>query len=260
MALPNQKTFLQMQQEISEIVKRITYPNTLQDGQDSPGLTRLQQIINDAYSQIATEKDWRWRFYDGYNFNTVVGQQTPYTMPDDCAEILDMTIPAYQQRLWATEYYQWITNYPGQYTNYGPTKPWTYIPAAYSGNNNLQVYLFPAADAPSNGTGAYSVHVPYLKRPLVLVNPTDIPNCPPEFQDLVISRAICNAFRYLGDPQYKMWDDAFGAPTLPSRRYSEMWVRNQKFAEALANLRNNRNEWAFTSALDINRVLFSYGG
>lgn len=257
--LANQKTFLQIQQQISEIVLKTTYPNVAADGVDQPGLTRLKQIINDAYTEVCTEVSWRWRFYDGYSFNTVEGQQTPYTMPDDCEEILDVTIPFFQQRLWATEYSQWITNYPGTYTNYANAKPWAYIPAREASNNAWQIYLFPAADAPA-GSGNYSVKVVYMKRALPLTANSDVLICPPEFQDIVINRAILKTYQFLGDARWQAYDDSPKADTFAARRYSDQWVKDRTFAEAVSYWRDIRTERAFTAALDINRVLFSYGG
>ena len=257
--LQNQKTLLQIQQQISALLFKVPYPLTAQDGVQTPGLTQITGFINDAYNEVVGERDWRWRFVDTYNFNTVAGQQTPYPMPDDCDEIIDVTIPLFQQRLWATEYSQWITNYPGQYTNYADAKPWAYIEAPFDATNHVQIYLFPAADAPVPA-GSYSVHVPYMKRATNLALPTDILICPPEFQDLIINRAVKKAYLFLGDPKWEAYDDAPGSPTFAARRYDEMWVKNSKFAEALAYWRNIREERSFTASLDINRVLFSYGG
>ncbi len=257
--LSNQKTFLQIQQQISEICFKAVYPNTVEDGVNQPGLTRLKQIINDAYAEVTTEVAWRWRFYDGYTFNTVVGQTTPYDLPDDCEEILDVTIPQYQQRLWATEYSQWITNYPGNYTNYANAKPWAYIPARMASNNAWQIYLFPAADAASP-TGFYTVLVPYMKRALPMVADTDIMICPPEFQDIIINRAIMKTYQFTADPKWQAYDDSAGSDTFAARRYSIDWIKNANFAEALNYWRNIRQERSFTASLDINRVLFSYGG
>ena len=263
MALANQKTFLQIQQEISEVCLKTTYPNTAQDGKTTPGLTRLNQIINDAYSEICTEVDWQWRFKDTYSFNTVEGQQL-YTMPDECADIIDMLIPLFQQRLRTLVYSQWITNYPGKYTNYANTKPWAYIQAPYAqvggpgSPNALQIYLFPAADA-SPAAGYYSVNVAYMVRPTNLVNPTDVLICPPEFQDMVINRAIYKMFKYLKDKTWEEYDDS-SQSTPCGLRYSKLWIANTRFAEQVAYWRNIRNEVAFTSSFDINRVLFGYGG
>jgi hypothetical protein len=255
--LANQKTLLQIQQQLSALLFKLPYPVTAQDGVQTPGQTELLGFINDAYNEICGEKDWRWRFVDTYNFPTVAGQQTPYAMPDDCSDVIDVTIPFYQQRLWATEYSQWITNYPGQYTNYANAKPWSYIQAPYDATNHIQLYLFPAADAPP--TGAYQVHVAYMKRPTNLANPGDIMICPPEFQDLVINRAIMKGYLFLGDPKWEAYNDQTDS-TFAGMRYSQMWVANSKFAEALAYWRNIREERSFTASLDINRVLFSYGG
>lgn len=257
--LNNQKTFLQIQQEISELVLKTTYPNVAVDGQTQPGLTRLKQIINDAYTEVSTEVAWRWRFFDGYSFNTVAGQITPYVMPDDCEEILMVTIPLFQQRLWATEYSQWVTNYPGTFTNYANAKPWSYIPAPVAGNNAQEIYLFPAADAPVPA-GSYSVKVVYMKRVPPLVNNGDYMICPPEFQDAVIDRAIAKTYKFIGNEHWQTYDDSPAEDTPAARRYSALWVKDQNFAEAVKYLRDMKTERAFTASLDINRVLFSYGG
>ena len=263
--LSNQKTFLQIQQEISERVFKKTYPTVVEDGADQPGLTRLKQIINDAYTEISSERPWRWRFYDGYTFQTVPGQTAPYALPDNCEELLLVTIPQYQQRLWATEYSQWITNYPGGYTNYSPTKPWTYIPAPSASvetptaNNASQIYLFPAADG--NQGANYVVKAAYMIRVLPLVNNGDVLICPPEFQDLVISRALHKAYEFTANTEkMAIYADGAGTNAPAARRYDTMWMKDQKWAEAVNYLRDIRTERAFTAALDINRVLFSYGG
>lgn len=257
--LSNQKTFLQVQQQLSELVLKTTYPNVAADAVTQPGLTRLKQIINDAYAEITSEVDWRWRFIDTYTFPTVAGQQTPYVMPDDCEDLLWVTIPFFQQRLWATEYSQWLTNYPGGYTNYANAKPWSYIQAPDAANNEMQIYLFPAADAPVPA-GAYTVKIGYMRRVTPLVLDADVMVCPPEFQDLVINRAILKTYQFLGDPKWQTYDDSPESDTFAARRYSAMWVKNQVFAEAVSYWRDIRTERAFTASLDINRVLFSYGG
>ena len=256
-ALSNQKTFLQIQQQISETVLKQAIASDSTPTQ--PTLTRLKQIINDAYTEVTTEVAWRWRFYDGFTFNTVVGQQTPYALPDDCEEILDVTIPLYQQRLWATEYSQWITNYPGNYTNYANAKPWSYIPARTAANNAWQIYLFPAADG-SAQAGYYTVLVPYLKRALLLSADADVMICPPEFQDIIINRAIMKTYQFLDDPKWQTYDDSAESDSMAARRYNNVWVKNANFAEAVSYWRDIRQERAFTASLDINRVLFSYGG
>ena len=256
--LSNQKTFLQIQQQISETVLKTVYPGVAKDGVTQPGLTRLKQIINDAWTEFSSEVDWRWRFSDTFTFQTVPGQQTPYKMPDNCETLLWMTIPLYQQRLWATEYSQWLTNYPGGYTNYAPTKPWTYIPAPESGNNEMQVYIFPEADSPQNGN--YVIKIGYMIRVVPLVADTDFLTCPPEFQDAVINRAIMKAYQFIGDEKWQAYDDSPEADTFAARRYSSLWVKNGEFAEAVSYWRDIRTERAFTASLDINRVLFSYGG
>lgn len=256
--LNNQKTFLQIQQQISEQVLKKDYPNVVQDNYDQPGLTRLKQIINDAYTEISTEVAWRWRFIDTFTFPTVPGQQTPYAMPDDCEELLWVTIPLFQQRLWATEYSQWLTNYPGGYTNYANAKPWSYIEAPFAANNATQIYLFPAADAPAGAN--YIVKIGYMKRVPLLVNDGDYMICPPEFQDAVIDRAIRKVYEFLADPKQSIYDDRPEAQTPAANRLSSLWIKNANFAEAVSYWRNIRQERAFTASLDINRVLFSYGG
>lgn len=258
-ALTNQKTLLQIQQEISETCFKKNYPNTVLDVEDQPGITRLTQLINDAYQEFSTEYAWSWRFVENGALQTVAGQQTPYDLADNCEELLWMTIPLYQQRLWATEFAQWLTNYPGLYTNYGNAKPWTYIEAPYAQNNGKQVYLFPAADGGTNGAG-YQVQYGYMARVPLLVNPTDTIQAPPEYQDAIINRAILKTWRFVGDARAAMYDDSPGKDTYASRRYNNLWIKNQKFAEAVNFWRNIRVERAFTSAMDINRVLFSYGG
>ena len=191
----------------------------------------------------------------------MAGQTAPYTLPDNCEELLFVTIPLFQQRLWATEYSQWLTNYPGGYTNYANAKPWSYIPAptvvvggGAPGFNASQIYLFPAADQ------VYTVKAGYMVRVAPLVNNGDYMICPPEFQDAVIDRAIAKAYRHIGDEKWQTYDDSAESDTMAARRYSKLWVNDQKWAEAVSYLRDIRTERAFTASLDINRVLFSYGG
>ena len=253
-ALTNQKTFLQVQQELSETILKTAYPSVAEDGVTQPGLTRLKQIINDAYMEIVSEQPWRWRFDDTYTFQTVPGQITPYALPDTCEELLWVTIPLYQQRLWATEYSQWLTNYPGGYTNYANAKPWSYIEAPKAANNAIQLFLFPGADQ------AYTVKIGQMKRITLLTADDAVLQCPPEFQDAVISRAMAKTYKFLGDDRWKEYDDSAQSDSPAARRYSSLWVKDQKFAEAISFWRDIRTERSFTAALDINRVLFSYGG
>ncbi len=241
-----------------QIIEQVSYQCLKQsalDGVTTPGLDRIMQIINDAYSEIVTEYPWRWRFNPSGALVGVVGQTAPYPLAPDCEELLFVLIPQFQMRLWATEYSQWMTNYPGLYTNYGNAKPWSYIEAPFAiGGQTQQLYLFPAPDQP------YNLQYGYLSRPVPLVNMTDTIACPPEFQDLIINRAIFKTFEFLNDARRNAFDDSAKSDTPHARRLSIMWMKDQKWAEAVNYLRDIRQERAFTSAMDINRVLFAYGG
>lgn len=244
--LAGQKTFLDVQQQISELVLR----KTIADTSTQPTLTRLKAIINDAYLEVCTEVEWSWRFKDSGTFNTVANQTTPYVMPDTVEEVFWMTIPAYQQKLWYASYGQWLVNYPGKFTNVSATKPWAYIEGEKASNNALQFYLFPQA------AQVYTVNYGYMLRITPLSGDTDIMICSPEMQDIVVNRAIRKVFEYLKDAAWQLYDDAPDKDTQASRRYSAVWQRDQHFTDWVATFRNMRAENAFTSTTDINRQLF----
>jgi hypothetical protein len=171
-------------------------------------------------------------------------------MPDAAEEVIFMTIPANQQRLRYGAYSQWIANYPGKYTNMGNTKPWAYIESPEASNNALQYYLFPAADQ------VYTISIGYMKRITLLSGDTDIMICPPEFQDIVINRAICKCYQYLKDDTWMLYDDGPDGKSFAARRYTDMWIKNQSFADWVGTFRSAKIEQQLSSQADLNRQLF----
>lgn len=248
MALPGQKQFLQIQQEISQLVLR----KTIADSTTVPSLTLVKQLYNDAYIELCSERDW-WFMFNYATFNTVSGQATPYVMPDNVAEVRSMAIPAAQQKLRFATWDMWVTNYPGRYTSVGNTRPWAYIPANPAGDNALEYFLFPAAD--SNNGANYTVEYGYKQRITPLVGDTDTPIIPVEFQQCVINRALEKCFRNINDPRWEIYSDRTDGTEAKSRA-DAMWLKNEQFNDYVARFRNYEAENAFSAITDLNRFLF----
>lgn len=252
MTIQGQKTFVTMQQDISQIALKTPYG---QVAPSSGSVTNIlvKELINDAYMEICSERDW-WFMFNYAGFTTVPFQVLPYIFPDNVQEIRYMTIPAYQQKLKYATFEQWIVNYPGRYTNVGPTKPWAYIPGPPAVDNALQYFLFPTADA-NNGNN-YNVEYGFKQRIVPLANDYDFPIIPAEFQQVIINRALEKLFRIMNDPRQETYSDGEGMNTDANRRYNAFWLKNEQFTDYVAKFRNYETENAFVSSTDINRQLF----
>jgi len=247
--LQGQKTFIQMQDQIAQTTQRTTAALA-----QKPNQADIKRFINDAYIAICSERDW-WFMFNIATFSTVLGQQTPYVMPDTVMQVFYMTIPANQQKLKFATFGKWLVNYPGRYTNVGNTRPWAYIEGPEASNNALQYYIFPAAD--SNNGNNYTVEYGYKTRITLLSADSDISVIPPEFSQCIVNRALEAIFRELNDERWEIYfDNKDDKSNDATRRMNAMWLKHEQFNDYVATFRNIELENAFVSSTDLNRALF----
>ncbi len=246
--LPGTKTFLQFQQEAAEIC--INQPNFVTGAVNptNPNLARFKQFFNDSYREICARMDW-WFLFDIRNFNTVVGQITPFAMPDDARELMYMTIPSRQQKLRKSGFSNWLINYPGRFSNVGNTLPWAYVEGERAANNALQYYLFPASDQ------IYTCEIGIKIRITDLVADADIMIIPPEFQNVAQNEAIRKTFQKINDNRWKEYD-YMKKDTPAYELYSAMWLKAEQEDDYVNRFRNLDIEIGLAGANDINRELF----
>jgi hypothetical protein len=190
MALPNQKTFLQFQQEISREVLSLSIAGT----DDRPNLTEVKQFINDAQHDICNIADWSW-LYRETTFNTVQGQTTPYypLTSTGLAQVEWMTIPSLYRRLSPMSMRDYVARYPGRYTNQSPGIP-SFYAESYNDSSNQMGYLL----GPGPADAVYSVSVGYKLLPSVMSADGDTPVVPSPYQNLIKYKALTDIYRMLG--------------------------------------------------------------
>lgn len=191
MALPNQKTFLQFQQEIAREVLGLDIATTT----DRPSLAEVKQFINDAYQEVCAMTDWGWLYREG-TFNTAIGQQTPYTPitgTTGTAEVLWMTIPAENRRLAPMSSRDYINLYPSGYSNFSNGIPTFYV-ESYNDSSNQMSYLL----GPCPADDVYTIKFAYKLVPSVMTSDGAVPVVPAPYQNLIKYKALIDIYRFLG--------------------------------------------------------------
>lgn len=244
--IPGQKTFLEIQQEISEEALSMT----LADSTSRPTLTRLKQMINDAEREICNAFPFSFMFRES-TFPTVVGQTTPYGVSATAQEILFMEIQAKQQSLVWMDYNTWAKVYPGGYTNFSNSIPGWYIPAPpdvdAADQNTLQYYIFPAADQ------IYTVTYGFQLACANMSATTDLPIIPARYQHVLIELAKAKVWKFLGQGSKPNYEDSMA---LFKQEYAKMIILDQRVEECSWRFRFRRDEILRSGINNIDRVLW----
>ncbi len=226
MTIPGQKTFLQIQQEISEEILDLTIATT----ETRPTLSRLKQIINDRHRMICTAWSWWWMYRED-TFPTVANQTTPYFPGSEYQEIQWMTIPAYQRKLAWLDMAAWEAFAPGRFSSYGPGIPENYIPGTPDTDQGFGYFLFPAANQ------VYTVNFGAKLRCPDMTADADKPLLLADWQDLLLNGAKMDVLKFFGvDPS---------TPRFQS--YADMYNTRMQYA-ILEDQRTEENSWRFRSA------------
>jgi hypothetical protein len=207
--LANQKTFAQIQQEISQEVLGLTIATS----DTRPTLTLLKQYINDAYSEVCTSWDWSWLYRNDKTFNTVIGQTTAYAVDSAAGEVLSMRIPAKYQTLTFMPYADWVKGQPGGYTNLQNAIPRFYIPAPPASDGTLQFYL-----GPEPASEVMTVAYDYRLRVTALSADGDYPVVPSDWQNLIKLKALVMVYTLLGDGAVERMQNR-------QQQYMDLWQR-----------------------------------
>lgn len=249
MALPNQKTFLNFQEELSyEVLGKIA--GAVAGDDDRPSLTQIKQHINDAYQRVCASHDWSWLYRES-TFSTVVDQTTPYTLTISgaaVAEVMWMTIPAKNRRLAPVSQASYRAHYPSGYTNQGSGIPQFYVETYNDANNELSFLL-----GPSKADDVYTVNFGYKLVPGVMSTDGAVPVVPAQWQELIKLRALMDIYRALGPGSKERYEDTkaeFGA------LWAQAWLQDQSRGEFVRAMRDKQREAALYSA-DANSVLWN---
>lgn len=227
--LAGQKTFLEIQQEVSE---NVLGNAVLADTRSNPTLTQVKRFINDAHREICSKRNWYF-LYKEANFNLVKDQTTAHTLPDDVQELYGITIPSEEIRLGETSLDSFNRALPGRYTDQESGQPYSYVKAPIASNGAMQVYIWPAPQE------NYTARITYKARISNLSDPTDIPLIPPEWQDVLISLASGKAVMKKGSDNSNELAKVYYE--LYESRYADMWVHNEAMSEYIKGI---VAEWA----------------
>lgn len=247
MALPGQKTFVQIQAELGEqILGTQTGTSPYWDTTTRPTLARVQQLINDAYRELMSKTEW-WFLFRVFNFSTVVGQTTPYALDPTADEVMYMTIPGKQLKLSWMANSDWHVIFPGGYTNMANMLPTFYIPGPPNSSTNVLQFYLGAGPADQVYTVEYGAKV----RVADLSADSDVPLIRPEWQDVLILGAKIKVFDWLGDITRLQEVKA-----LYDERLRQMWKFDQETEESSWRMRDAYSEMAYSPYTDVNRALF----
>lgn len=237
MTIPGQKTFLEIQQEISQEI----LDKDIADTESRPTLTRLKQIINDRQRMILTAWSWWWMYRED-SFNTVIGQTTPYYPGPEYQEVQWMTIPAQQRRIPWLSMADFETLYPGRYTSYGNAVPFNYIPAPPDADQGLGYYLFPGANQVYTVAFGAKLRVPNMTLD------ADTPLIPADWQDLLLNGAKMDVLKFFGtntgEPRYKNYEQMYNS------RFQQAILEDQRTEENVWRFRSAKMERAMSAATD----------
>lgn len=247
MTIPGQKTFLQIQQEISEEILDISIATS----ETRPTLTRLKQIINDRHRMICTAWSWWWMYRED-SLNTVVNQQTPYYIGSEYQEVQWMAIPAKQRRVVWMSMADFETLYPGRYSQYGPTVPFNYIPAPPDTDQGFGYFLYPAADQIYNVTFGAKLRVPDM------TSDSDTPILIADWQDLLLNGAKMDVLKFFGtnagEPRYLNYKSMYDT------RMNQAILEDQRTEENVWRFRDARIERAMSAASDYRQGVWMTDG
>lgn len=245
--IPGQKTYLEIQQEISEEVMS----EALATSTSRPNLARLKTMINDAQREICNGFAFSFMFRET-SFPTVVGQQTPYAVGSTAQEILFMAIRSKQQGIVWMDYNSWEKSYPGGYTAFANSIPTYYIPAPVdtdaADQNTLQYYLFPAADE------IYTVSIGYQLACANMSATTDLPIIPARYQHVLILLAKAKVWDFLGQGAKANYESTYAQF---QREYAKMIILDQRVEECSWRFRFRSLETLRASINNINFVLWN---
>ncbi len=247
MALAGQKTFLQIQAQLgSQILGTQGGTSPFFDTESRPTLAEAKTLINDAYREVCSYRDW-WFLFREFTFNTVVGQKTPYAVDPTAEQLMMMSIPSRQLKISWMAYSDWKVTFPGGYTNMANMLPTFYIPAPPDPTTNGLAYYL----GPGPADQVYSVQYGAKLRISDLVGDTDLPLIRPEWQDVFILKAKWKIFDWLGDMARVQ-----ETKTLYDMRMNEMWKFDQETEESSWRMRDALSEMAYSPYTDVNRALF----
>lgn len=247
MALPGQKTFVQIQAQLgSQILGTQAGTTPYFDTTTRPTLAEAKQLINDAYRELVSKAEW-WFLFRELTFATVVGQTTPYGLDQTADEVMWMTIPAKQLKLSWMANSDWKVIFPGGYTNMANMLPTFYIPAPPDSTTNVLQFNL----GPGPADQIYTVRYGFKVRVTDLSADSDVPVVRPEWQDVIILGAKIKIFDWLGDMARVQETKA-----LYDERLRQMWKFDQETEESSWRMRDAYSEMMYSPYTDVNRALF----
>lgn len=246
MTQPGQKSFLEIQQEVSDEILSMTIADT----SSRPTLTALKRIINDAYRDVCSSWTWWW-MYTETTLTIVANQTTPHYMDASLEDVMYINIASLQRKLgWMSET-DWRVTYPGGFTNYGASPPWAYIPTIPNSDGSLGYYIFPKADQ------NYTAQVGGKLRVANLSADADVPKIPAQWQGLLLNLAKNYALKFQGisssDSRREGYLNDF------KDMWNRAWLEDQRMEESVWRFRNAEAERAQAAASDFTRGVWMQG-
>ncbi len=247
MPLAGQKTFVQIIAQLGgQILGTQGGTTPYFDTGTRPTLAEVKTLINDAYREVVSEREW-WFLFREFTMPTVVGQTTAYAVDVTADQVVFMAIPARQLRLSWMTYNDWKVMWPGAYTNMANMLPKFYTPAPPNATTNgLQFYI-----GPGPADQIYTIQYGAKLRITDLSADADVPLIRPEWQDVFILKAKMKVFDWLGDMPRVQETKA-----LYDERMRQMWKFDQETEESSWRMRNYVDEQSYAPFTDVNRALF----
>lgn len=227
-ALDGQRTFLQLQQAVSQIIFGQTFASTA----TNPTLSQVKEKLNEYYRNIFRKQPWKWA-YGQSTFTTSQGTKL-VTFPDNVQKVWALEI---QGNNWYLQYVpnnKFFRGYPGAWQTMGQNQPYIYTDAPPASNNALQIDLFPTPDA------TYTVYYQFQKRLTSLSADGDYSIIPPEYENALIYGAAKDLLANLADTRAGYYSDQY------KEIMSEMWMneeRNLDYMDAAMSPEVNGTQW-----------------
>ena len=195
MALPGQKTFLELQNEIAVNV----FAQAAAGTNTNPTLSTIKNIINKWYKRFFDQHKWIWAQKET-TFPTVANQ-VRYILPDDTLKIITMQIRNLVRDIREIDRDRFIKDYPGGWTTITAAVPlvYMYAPPVASGTskNALQVDMWPYPDQ------IYTITMDYMARFTPMSLDTDVPVIPPEYDPVLVHGPLSEIMQMLGDARWE---------------------------------------------------------
>jgi hypothetical protein len=144
--------------------------------------TDIIGFLNDVQNDVSNEYDLKF-FEKTQNYTLNIGTEDIGSLPSDFVRVINLAITTtgFQKRLDYIDYRELDLKYPDWSSAESGVPRFYYIYAN-------AVYVFPKPDQ------AYTLRLRYTKRPVELVNDSDVPEIPAEFAEMFVYGASARVY------------------------------------------------------------------